>query len=223
MQTILSTVITSAISLAVMFFLAKFIGNKQLSEINLFDYINGITIGSMAADFAISEPGGRLKPLSAMIFYGIATAVLSFIASKSRKARGFLSGKATILMTGGKIRRDALAKTRLDLDEFLAMLRVNGYFDLSQLETVILEPNGRISVLPKSMYRPLTPADSGIDVAAESIFLPVIMDGRIMDNNLQRAGKDRIWLSRELKKQGAPNEKDIFLAVCNKNNTLNIF
>lgn len=220
---ILSTLIMSIVSLTVLFILAKCIGNKQLSEINLFDYINGITIGSIAAEVAVSKPADAMIPLTAMILYGLATTAISIIASKSRKARKVLSGKATILMNNGTIYRDAMKKTRLDLDEFLAMLRVNGYFDITQIKTVILEPNGRMSILPKAENRPVTPKDVGYDVGEEYVFYNVIMDGRIMEENLHRAGKDKNWLMQELKKQHEGSVKDIFLACCDANNTLNIF
>lgn len=220
---IITTLMMSIVSLAVLFILAKCIGNKQLSEINLFDYINGITIGSIAAEFATSEPEEFAKPLIAMVVYGLATTAISIIASKSRKARRVLSGKAMILMNNGTIYRDAMKKTKLDLDEFLAMLRVNGFFDITQIKTVIMEPNGRMSILPKAANRPVTPQDEGLDVGEEYVFYNVIMDGQIMENNLKRAGKDKTWLMNELKKQNEGSVRDIFLACCDANNTLNIF
>ena len=128
-----------------------------------------------------------------------------------------------ILMNNGTIYRDAMKKTKLDLDEFLAMLRVNGFFDITQIKTVIMEPNGRMSILPKAANRPVTPQDEGLDVGEDYVFYNVIMDGQIMENNLKRAGKDKTWLMNELKKQNEGSVRDIFLACCDANNTLNIF
>ncbi len=220
---ILSTVMMSLVSLAVLFLMAKLIGKKQLSEINLFDYINSITIGSIAAEFATMEPSEFLRPLIGIIVYGAATTVISVIASKSRRARKILVGKATILMDNGKIYREELKKTRLDIDEFLGMLRVNGFFDLMQIKTVILEANGRLSVLPKATDRPMTPKDANIDVDNEYVFYNVIMDGQIMQDTLRRAGKNEMWLMQELKKQDIGDVHQVFLACCDNNNTLNVF
>lgn len=223
MGVIFSTIIMSLISLAVLFFMAKLIGKKQLSEINLFDYINSITIGSIAAEFATTEPENFLRPLIGISVYGIATTVISIVASKSRRAREFMVGRATVLMHEGKIYREALKKTRLDLDEFLGMLRVNGFFDLTQIKTVILEANGRLSVLQNSENRPMTPSDANISVEEDCVFYNVIMDGRIMQDALGRLGKDEGWLMRELKKQGYDKPSEIFLACCDEKNALNVF
>lgn len=223
MGVISSTIIMSVVSLAVLFLMAKLIGQKQLSEINLFDYINSITIGSIAAEFATTEPKDFLRPLIGIVVYGAATALMSAIAAKSRKAREFMVGKATVLMNDGRIYRKALKKTRLDLDEFIGMLRVNGFFDLTQIKTVILEANGRLSVLPKSENRPMTPEDVNIAVERECVFYNVIMDGRIMRDTLRRAGKEESWLMRELKKQGYDKPSEVFLACCDENNVLNVF
>lgn len=223
MRVIFSTIIMSVISLAVLFFMAKLIGKKQLSEINLFDYINSITIGSIAAEFATTEPENFLRPLIGIIVYGIVTTLISIVASKSRRAREFMVGRATVLMHKGKIYREALKKTRLDLDEFLGMLRVNGFFDLTQIKTVILEANGRLSVLQNSENRPMTPSDANISVEEDCVFYNVIMDGRIMQDALGRLGKDEGWLMRELKKQGYDKPSEIFLACCDEKNALNVF
>lgn len=223
LQTICNTVIMSAVSIFVLFLMAKLIGNKQLSEINLFDYINSITIGSIAAELASSEPRDFLKPLIAIVVYGLATVLISLIASKSRKARKILAGKATVIMDNDKIYRSALKKTKLDLDEFLGMLRVNGFFDLSQVKTVILEANGRMSILPKAANRPFTPNDANVQVNEDYVFYSVIMDGIIMEDNLRRAGKDKRWLMQELKKQGYDKPEEVFLACCDMNNTLNVY
>ena len=221
--TVLYVIMMSICSLVVLFLLAKLIGNKQMSEMNLFDYINGITIGSIAAEFATAETNEFVKPLTGMVVYGLATALISYLASKSPRVRILFSGRVRVLMDNGKIYRSQLKKARLDLDEFLAMLRVNGYFDLSQIETVLFEPNGRLSVLPKSMNRPQTPQDSNLPVSKESIFYNVIMDGRIMDDTLRSSGKDRNWLMNELKKMKYTDISQIFLASCDENNNLQVY
>ena len=222
-MTALEIIVTSIVSLVILFLLAKLIGNKQLSELNLFDYVNGITIGSIAAECASAGFQDFLRPLLAMVIYGAATTGISIIAAKSRRARAILAGRAIVLMDKGKLHRKSLKKARLDLDEFLSTLRVNGYFDLSQIETVVFESNGRLSVLLKSANRPLTPQDSNTPVAKESFLYSVIMDGRIMETNLHRIGKDSAWLIKELKKQKINKVTDIFLALGDENNNLQVY
>ena len=150
-------ILTSVGSLAALFLLAKLIGNRQLSEMNLFDYINGITIGSIAAEMATSLETDFRQPLLAMVIYGLATVLIDILTSKSMKMRKLFTGETLLLLDRGKLYRKNFARARLDMDEFLAQCRVNGYFDLGQIQTAVMEPNGRLSILPRTDARPATP------------------------------------------------------------------
>ena len=94
---LLNIALTSIGSIIVLFLLTKLIGNRQMSELNMFDYINGITIGSIAAEMATSLEGDFLKPLLAMIIYGVVTVLISILANKNIKLRRFFNGKTLIL------------------------------------------------------------------------------------------------------------------------------
>lgn len=98
----LSLCITALCSFAVLFLIAKFVGHKQIAQLDFFDYITGITIGSIAAELAteLEEPW---KPLIAMIIYGIVTLLLSIISNKLPRSRKYLNGTPTILMDHGKL------------------------------------------------------------------------------------------------------------------------
>ena len=115
---------------------------------NLFDYINGITIGSIAATIAIAEGLDFLHPLVAMILYGGATVAINLISVKSLAMRRILEGKILILYKDGVLYKKNLAAARMDVTEFLTQCRVNGYFNLAEIYSAQLEPNGRLSILP---------------------------------------------------------------------------
>lgn len=104
----------------------------------------------------------------------------------------------------------------MDVDEFLVECRVNGYFDLSQIESAVLEPNGKISFLPVTEDRPATPKDLGIKPAQEEIFANIIIDGHIMKENLKHVGRDQNWLNQQLDGQNIKKPEDVFLAICDK-------
>ena len=112
----IKVIYSSIISIAVLFFLAKLIGNRQISQLSLFDYINGITIGSIAAEMATSLEKHWTLPLLAMVIYGLATAFISYICCKSQKVRRFCNGKAIILFDKGKFRYNALKRSKLDMN-----------------------------------------------------------------------------------------------------------
>jgi uncharacterized membrane protein YcaP (DUF421 family) len=194
----------------------KLIGNKQIAQLDFFDYITGITIGSIAAEMAteLEEPW---KPLTAIVIYGVVTLLLSVIASKFPRIRKYLNGTPTILMDNGKLYRNNMKKAKLDLSEFMVMCRQQGYFDLSSIQTAVFEYNGKLTVLPVSSRRPATPEDMQLAPQQELLFTELIMDGRILDENLKRMGLNTVWLDRQLKAQNVHSVKDVFLAVCDRN------
>lgn len=200
-------------SLIVLFLLTKLIGNRQMSQLTMFDYINGITIGSIAAEMATSLEGDVLKPLLAMLIYGFAVVIISVLSERSNALRRFFGGRSLVIMDKGKIYRNNMKKAKIDLSEFLIQCRVNGYFDLDEIETAVFESNGRISFLPKSGKRPVCPDDLKIPVQAAEYFITLIADGSVLYKNLHAAGKDEQWLKKELKQLGYSKFSDVFYAA----------
>ena len=116
-----------------------------------------------------------------------------------------------------------MKKAKIDLSEFMVMCREQGYFDLTDIQTAVLESNGQLSILPTSIKRPSTPEDLNLEPEPAHINTEIIMDGRIMKENLKRMGTDEIWLQKELKKQGYKNAKEILLGVCDNNLKVTLF
>ena len=216
------TVLTTLLSLLALFLLTKLMGTKQVSQMTMFDYITGITIGSAAAELAteLEEP---LKPLTAIIVYGLAAVAISLLTNKSLKARVLFNGKPLILLEDGVIYRENLKKARLDLSEFLTYCRIGGWFDLSQLQTAVLENNGVISFLPKEKDRPATPTDLDLNPKQSQVQTPFVMDGQLMRDNIQEAGKADAWVLQSLQRQGYANEREVLLAVWDGREKLTVF
>lgn len=218
----LKVALTSLFSAVTLFIIAKIIGHKQMSQLDFFDYITGITIGSIAAELAteIEEP---LKPFVAMIVYGAITFILSVATRKMSRIRKFVNGTPTIIMNNGKIYRKNLKKAKLDLSEFMVMCRQEGYFNLNDIQTAIFEYNGRLTVLPVSTKRPVNPADMELEPQPEHIFTEIIMDGRVIDENLKRMNLNEEWLKKQLKKQGLKSAKEVFLGLCDDKQQLSVY
>lgn len=219
---ILQVLITSAVSLAVLFLLTKLMGNKQVSQLSMFDYIIGISIGSIAAEMA-TELENPENPLAAMIVYGVIAFLVSIISQRSVKVRKVMSGRPLVIMDNGIIYRENLKKARIDLSDFLTQCRTSGYFDLNQIQTAVMEYNGAISFLPVSKYRPATPSDMDIQPEQEYLQITVIMDGHINKSNLKLSGNNEVWLTKQLHLQGYNNPSDVLLALCDNNNKLTVF
>ena len=220
---LLKILFTALGSIVTLFILTKFMGYRQMSQMSMFDYINGITIGSIAAEMATALDDDFREPLLAMIIYGVVAVIFSILSDKSIVLRRFFVGKPVILYDNKELYYKNLKKAKMDLGEFMTQLRTSGYFDLANVQTAVLESNGKVSILPVSDQRPVTPADLQLKVVQERLVANVIIDGHIMVENLKTAGKNETWLHQQLKSHGFSNVKDIFLATCDGNNKLCVY
>lgn len=223
MQDIWKVIILSAVSEIFLFVLTKLMGNKEISQLSMFDYIIGITIGSIAAEMATALESDYKEPLVAMTIYAIIAILISVICEKSLKARRFIYGTSLILLNNGKLYQKNFKTAKMDLNEFLVQCRTNGYFNLADIKTAVLEPNGKISFLPKSTTRPATPGDLNLEPDPATIDINVIIDGRILYDNLKNSGHDEMWLQKELVSQGFNKHEQIFLATLNRQGNLSVY
>ena len=216
------TSLTTLLSIAVIFLLAKLMGTKQVSQMTMFDYVVGITIGSIAAELAteLEEPA---KPLTALILYGLIAVLISVLTNKSIKVRTMVTGKPLVLLENGVIYRENLKKARLDLNEFLTYCRIGGWFDLNQLQSAVLEHNGVVSFLPKETDRPATPTDLNLNPRQSQVQVPFVMDGVLLADNIHQAGKEKSWVQRSLLRQGYKDEKNVLLALWDGDEKLTVF
>lgn len=215
--------LTSLLSVVALFILTKLIGNQQISEMRFFDYVVGITIGSIAAEMATTLEKNPLIPLLAMAIYAAASILCSYLSLYSFKMRKIIDGVPVELFNKGVFITKNLRKAKIDIHALLTLCRNSGYFDLSQIQTIVYENNGKISIMPCANDRPATPRDLSLAVKEESMQYNIIVDGKVLDGNLQFAGKNREWLQKELKKQKQNNIKKIMLATLDKSDTLTVF
>lgn len=216
------TILTTLLSIVVIFLLAKLMGTKQVSQMTMFDYVVGITIGSVAAELAteLEEP---VKPLTALILYGLVAVLISILTSKSIRARSMVTGKPLVLLENGVIYRKNLQKARLDLNEFLTYCRIGGWFDLNQLQAAVLEHNGIVSFLPKETDRPATPTDLNLNPKQSQVQIPFVMDGVLLEENIRQVGKEESWVHRSLLREGYKDEKEVLLALWDGGEKLTVF
>lgn len=211
----INIILTALLSVCALFIITKIMGHKQVAQLDFFDYVSGITIGSIGAELA-TELEKPYKPLIALVVYGIVSLILNLLAHKIPRTRKYINGTPTILFDSNKIYRSNLKKAKIDLSEFMLMCREQGYFFLDEIQTIVLEHNGKLSILPKSSNRPATPQDLNIPVNPTRMDIEVIMDGRILDENLLRMGKNARWLEKQIKVQGFKNPGEIFLGIFRK-------
>lgn len=223
MPELVHIVLLSIVSIIVLFALTRLMGNRQISQLTMFDYVAGISIGSIAAEMAVKPEAKSWYGLLAMGLYAGATILSNWLNSKSRKARSLILGEPLVLLDKGMLYDSALKKAKLDLTEFLTECRTGGYFDLNQLETVLMEVNGRLSFLPKESARPLTPQDMQLSPQQSRLPIAVIMDGVLLPERLRMSGNTEGWLRRQLELQGYKSAADVLLALVNDQNSLSIY
>lgn len=210
------------ISLVTLFLITKLLGKKQVSQFSLFDYVIGISIGNFAAEVTINLEAEWINGVVAVLIFGVVAYFVSILTMKSIVARRFFMGAPTVVIQNGKIIKESLKKVKFDINDLLEECRNNNVFDLNQINYALMEANGKLSVLLKPEYLPLTPNDMKVKVNKNGLVANVIIDKKIMKENLLQMGKDEKWLMKELKIKGFSLD-DVLLGTLDIDNKLTIY
>jgi len=209
--------IRSIVSFLVLLFLARIMGKKQLSQLTFFDYVVGITIGSIASTMSVDQNIKISNGLVSLIIWGILPIILSLIGLKSRKFLQLTDGKPSIIIKDGEVLEDTMKKNQMAIDELMMLLREKDVFKIDDVQMAVFEANGQLSVMKKPDMEPITPNFLGIKLKHENAPTLLIMDGHILYENLARLGYSKKWLMHEITQQGASTEKDVFIAQVDGN------
>ena len=220
---VLDVIIRSLLSLVTLFLVTKMLGKKQVSQLSLFDYVIGISIGNFAAEMTINVDSQYMNGIVSVIMFGLVAYLVSILTMKSIILRRYFMGVPTILIQEGKIIEKNMRKVKFDVNDLLEEIRSNGYFNLEEVEYAIMEANGKVSVLPKADYKPVTIKDLNLKVSQDSLVANVIIDGKIMVNNLKNMHKTKEWLVKDLKQKGYKKYDDIILATLDINDKVVVY
>lgn len=189
----------STASFLVLLLVARLLGRKQLSQLTFFNYITGITIGSIAADIAGESKTPFFEGLTSLVWWSVLTLLVGYIGLKSPRARVVMDGQPVIVMKDGKILEDTLGKHHLNMDDLSMLLREKNVFSTNEVDTAIFEPDGKLTVFLKSGNQPLTKKDQDI-ITGKPTYIPteLIVDGNILYTNLKEVGISEEWLRNQL-------------------------
>lgn len=219
MQAWLEITLRTLAAVVSLYFLTKLLGKRQVSELSVFEYITGITIGSLAAYIGLDQDAQwYLGILSIAVWVAVSYAI-EWLQIKSKKSRDFLDGTSQVLIRDGQLMEDNLKKEKITADELMQGLRSKDVFRLADVEFALIEPSGEINVQLKKEHQPLTASDLGLVMQRERTPQIIIMDGNIMDKQLRVEGLDERWLKQELDKLDVKVE-DVFLAQVDSNRQL---
>lgn len=209
--------IRSIISFGVLLLLTRLMGKKQISQMTFFDYVVGITIGSIAASMSVDQNIMLANGLIGLAIWGLIPILISIISLKSNFFRMLTDGSPTVLVENGKILEKNLSKEGLAIDQLMLLLRQKNAFKLSDVEFAVLENDGQLSVMKKTSAEPITPATMGMVVESETEPRLVIADGTVMELTLKDMGYTKEWLLGEITKQGAKCFSDVFVGQLEAN------
>lgn len=211
-------------SLSVFFLLillTRIIGKKFLAQMTFFDFVVGITMGTIGGAYVTTEIKGVYVLISPVILT-VLVIITGFLNLKSVPARKLIEGEPLVMIQNGKIFEENLRKIRYNMDDLMMQLREKGVFDLSEVEFAILETHGQLSVLKKSQNLPATPLDLNISTKYKGVSSEIIRDGKIVEQNLKQNNLNYEWLYNELVSRNIKNTSDIFLATLSTDGNLYI-
>lgn len=212
MPIFLVVVIRSVISFIVLLVLVRLIGKQQMSEMTFFDYVVGITIGSIASVLCVELNQNMFATISGMVIWALLPYALAHMTLKNAKLRKIIEGEAVVVIENGKIQEDRLRKIRISVDELLTQLRMKGVFSLADVEFALFETNGKLSVQKKTQKQPVTPSDLNISTAYEGLPTTVISDGILLKDALKSLNLSQAWLYYQLGKQNIREISEISFA-----------
>lgn len=215
-----STIIKGILIYILALILSKLIGIKIISQMNFFDFIVGVSVGSMIAKIIIDKDHVVFSGIVALITFALLTISTSYLNLKSYSARRIINAKTLILVENGRIIDKNLKRLRITINELMMKLREKDVFNLEDVQFAIMESNGQLSVLIKANKKPITPYDMDLKVKSSSLVNDIIIDGKIVDKNLKIAGIDKKWLQSELKKKSINNIEEVLYAGVDKNKKL---
>jgi uncharacterized membrane protein YcaP (DUF421 family) len=186
----------------------RILGKKSIAQMTGYELAGVLLMTTAAAEPLVYKI--QSKATVGVFTIVIATLVIGKVALSRRFYN--LDYKPSIIIANGKIDKEELSKNKMNLPFLLSLLRIQGYSKVSDVEFAIIEPNGNLSVIPKSQNRPVTPQDLKIDTQYEGLALPLVIDGEIQYNNLKYAKLNTDWLHTEIQKAGVKKVEEIFLA-----------
>ncbi|EHL08565.1 hypothetical protein HMPREF0322_00658 [Desulfitobacterium hafniense DP7] len=208
--------------MALFLFLVLKTGRRKIAELPVYDFLSIIVLGSViGAD--IAEPNIPHLPVlfAVVLIIALQYLVSSLLINNKKIARKITFGPTVIIQNGQFIKAN-MKRLKYSIETVLMLLREKDIFDLNEVEYAIVEGSGSISVLKKPQYLPLTPSDMKLKPGAKGLPLPLIIDGKVQDGNLQQLKRDRSWLAAELAQAGIPDFNEVFYADCTREGRLYI-
>lgn len=217
-----SIVVKTVIAAVTLFFLARLMGKKQISQLTFFDYTVGISIGSVAAAMSVDQRISIHAGIISMAIWALFPIIFSSISLHSMIARRLLDGTPKVLIQNGKIVEKNLRGVKFTVNDLLEELRIKDVFNIADVEFAVLETSGKLSVLKKVFTQPITPKDMNLPASGQGISANIVIDGKLMKENMAQMHLDEQWLIQELRKNNMNTIAEVLLASRDSKKVLHI-
>jgi uncharacterized membrane protein YcaP (DUF421 family) len=219
---VLTLFLRTVIIYAVVFIILRIMGKREIGKLSVFDLVISIMIAEIAV-FVLEDTERPLMhgilPMATLMVVQIG---IAFLSLKSQLLRRIFEGTPSYVIKNGKLDREEMKKHRYNLDDLMLQLRQNKTMNVADVEFAILEPSGKLTVVEKGESSKRAKEDAGkAGIRYEGLPLPLIMDGKVQDTNLEKIGQTRFWLKKELGERGVKDVKDVFF--CSIDHRGNLF
>lgn len=208
----LNLVVRSLVTYFILLAFTRIMGRKQISQLTYFDYIVGITIGSIAGVVAIDKSVKVIDGIVSIFIWSLLTIIISEITLRNINLRLIFDSEPLLIIDKGTVIYKNMKKARYNIGDLLMQLRNKDIFNITDVEIAVLEPDGKLSILKKSQFSMVTIGDMNIQSKREGMMVDLILDGHILSSHLDQIEKDENWLMSQLRARKIENIKDVIFA-----------
>lgn len=213
-------IVRSIIAFFTLFIFTRILGKQQISQLSYFDYISGITIGSIAATLTTDITSRAWPHWIGLFIWALLVFIFQWMTLRGRSIAKYIDGEPSIVIMKGKIMEETLKKTQYRAADLLKLLRSKDVFNIDEVEYAVLETNGKLSILKKAEYQPVTPKDIGLLTSYQGVSKELIYDGKVIGKNLTAINKDEDWLLNQIRAYGFGSFDEVFLALIDESDTM---
>lgn len=212
LQGILLVILQTTCAYILLLVLSKLVGRKLLARITYFDFLIGVTFGSLTYHISLGGDNSFLSGITAALIITLLTVLTDYLNIKSRTFRKLEEGKPVILISNGQILNGNLKKVRISIEKLSMLLRQKDVFDISDINYAILETDGEMTILKKPPKQSVAAGDFQLAGTCEKLACDLILEGKIQYSKLRNRNLDEKWLLEQLALQNVHDVKKVFYA-----------
>lgn len=202
--------------------ITRILGRQQVAQLTVYEYINGITFGSIAATVATDLGQSSWGHILGLFLFGILTFLVSYISRKNRSISKIIDGEPVLVIQDAHILEKNLARFQYTVDDLTHLLRKKDIFNIQDVKYAVLETTGEISIVKVAEKENVKVEDMNLQVSQEELITDIIVTGKIIYENLKKRNISVTWLSGQLRMMGVKNINDVYYATLDKDKKIYI-